>query len=132
MSASSSEEYNEIANNILLNLFYEESHLDLIVSNVRNYKRQSFGYMTFSSVLKSRYLDTCTALAHTVLKLLEQFSQDRRLYIRSKRQKVKNRQDNQGEESESDDERTVTRKVAEKAFQFSAFESVRIYRASFD
>ena len=46
MSASTSEEYNEIANNILLNLFYEESHLDLIVSNVRNYKRQSFGYIT--------------------------------------------------------------------------------------
>lgn len=44
MSTSKSEDDNEIANNILLNLFYDENHLDLIVSNVRNYKRQSFGY----------------------------------------------------------------------------------------
>lgn len=44
MSTSKSEEDNEIANNILLNLFYDESNLDLIVSNVRNYKRQSFGF----------------------------------------------------------------------------------------
>ena len=44
MSFSKSEEDNEIAINILLNLFYDENHLELIVSNVRNYKRQSFGY----------------------------------------------------------------------------------------
>jgi len=44
MSTGNSEDDNEIANNILLNLFYDESHLDLIISNVRNYKRQSFGY----------------------------------------------------------------------------------------
>ncbi len=72
-------------------------------------------------------MDACTALAHTVLKLLEHFSQDRRLYIRSKRQKIKNKQDDQGGESESEDERTVTRRVAEKAFQFSSFETVRSY-----
>ena|SRR3981189_336780 len=85
------------------------------------------GISPFLVVLRYRYLDACTALTHTVLKLLEQFSQDRRLYIRSKRQKLRNKQDDQGGESESEDERTVTRKVAEKAFQFSAFESVRIH-----
>jgi len=47
MSTAKSEEYNEIANNILLNLFYDEQTLDLIVSNVKNYKRQSFGYCPF-------------------------------------------------------------------------------------
>ena len=44
MSTSKSEDDNEIANNILLNLFHDENHLDLIISNVRNYKRQSFGH----------------------------------------------------------------------------------------
>lgn len=44
MSTGKSEDDNEIANNILLNLFYDENHLDLIISNVRNYNRQSFGY----------------------------------------------------------------------------------------
>jgi hypothetical protein len=44
MTTTKSDEYNEIANNILLNLFYDEQNLDLIVSNVKNYKRQSFGY----------------------------------------------------------------------------------------
>jgi hypothetical protein len=43
MWTSKSSEYNDIANNILLNLFYDEANLDLIVANVRNYKSQSFG-----------------------------------------------------------------------------------------
>jgi hypothetical protein len=38
-----SEEYNEIAENILLNLFYDENNLDLIAHTVRNYKQQSLG-----------------------------------------------------------------------------------------
>jgi hypothetical protein len=45
MSTSKSED-NEIANNILLNLFYDESNLDLIVASVKIYKRQSFGYLS--------------------------------------------------------------------------------------
>ena len=51
MSTTKSEEYNEIASNILLNLFYDEQNLDMIITNVRNYKRQSFGYE--SLILKS-------------------------------------------------------------------------------
>jgi len=43
MWTSKSSEYNDIANNILLNLFYDEANLDLIVTNVRNFKQQSFG-----------------------------------------------------------------------------------------
>jgi hypothetical protein len=68
-------------------------------------------------------LDACTSLAHTVLKLLEHFSQDRRLYVKSKRQRLKAKNQH-GDESESEDERAVTKRVAEKAFQFSAFEVV--------
>jgi hypothetical protein len=76
----------------------------------------------------SSYLDACTSLAHTVLKLLEHFSQDRRLYVKSKRQQLKSKNHEHGDESESDDERTVTKRVAEKAFQFSAFEAVQVLR----
>jgi hypothetical protein len=76
-------------------------------------------------VVTYRFLDACTSLAHTVLKLLEQFSQDRRLYVKSKRQRIKNNNGHENEgESESEDERTTTKRVSEKAFQFTAFESV--------
>jgi len=72
-------------------------------------------------------LDACTSLASTVLKLLEQFSQDRRLYVKSKRQRTKNSTTHQDDvDSEAEDERAVTKRVAEKAFQFTSFESVRL------
>ena len=70
----------------------------------------------------SRYLDACTSLAHITLKVLEQFSQDQRMYIKSKRQRKADKVQ-QGDESGSEDERQV-RKVSEKAFQFTAFETV--------
>jgi replication fork protection complex subunit Tof1/Swi1 len=127
MAQSESEEYIEIANNLLLNLFYDENNLELIVSNVRRFKNQSFGStLPFIIVLRYRFLDACTSLAHTVLKLLEQFSQDRRMYVRSKRQRprLKNA-DEHSDGCESEDERTANKSVAEKAFHFTAFESVR-------
>lgn len=84
------------------------------------------GFDLSGFALNHRYLDSCTSLAHTVLKLLEQFSQDRRLYIKSKRQRLQNDYgDDQGGESESEDERSTNKRVAEKAFRFFAFESVR-------
>lgn len=127
MSATKSEEYNEIANNILLNLFYDEQNLELIISNVRNYKRQSLGYDPLHTLLRSSFLDTCTSLAHTVLKLLEEFSQDQRLYIKSKRQKKKSINtdvQNDSGNSDDEDEPMVRKRVAEKAFQFQSFEAV--------
>jgi hypothetical protein len=127
MTTTKSDEYNEIANNILLNLFYDEQNLDLIVSNVKNYKRQSFGFCPLVPLLTPRFLDACTSLTHTVLKLLEQFSEDRRLYVKSKRQNKKsvnsNVQNDDGN-SEDEDEPTIRRRVTEKAFQFKAFEQV--------
>jgi len=72
-----------------------------------------------------RFLDACTSLAHTVLKLLEQFSQDQRLYVKSKRQR-KRREKEQGgdEESETEENKALSKTVAEKSFQFAAFEIV--------
>ena len=51
MLTSQSEEDNEIADNILLNLFYDENNLDLISAMVRQYQRQSFGYVRNLSFL---------------------------------------------------------------------------------
>jgi hypothetical protein len=127
MTTTKSDEYNEIAHNILLNLFYDEQNLDLIVSNVKNYKRQSFGYNPSIPLLRSRFLDACTSLTHTVLKLLEQFSEDQRLYVKSKRQSKKFSRanvQNDDENSEDEDEPTIRRRATEKAFQFKAFEQV--------
>jgi len=70
-----------------------------------------------------RYLDACTSLAHIVLKVLEHFSEDQRMYIKSKRQRKADKNRQQGGESDSEDERQ-TKRVSEKAFQFTAFESV--------
>jgi len=126
MRLDTSREYNEIANNILLNLFYDENNLDLVAHTVRNYKRQSFG-LRIIHLADGRYLDACTSLAHTVLKLLEQYSQDHRMYVKSKRQNKRKQEEQASEgESESEHDRTTARKVAEKAFQFSTFETVDI------
>src|SRR5271156_1093294 len=125
MSQGNSEEYQEIANNILLNLFYDEANLDMIVLCVREYHKQSFGYTVYPTCLTSRYLDACTSLAHIVLKVLEQFSQDQRMYIKSKRQRKASKNRQHGDESDSEDERQAKR-VSEKAFQFTAFEIVRL------
>ena len=73
----------------------------------------------------TRYLDACTSLAHTVLKLLEQYSHDHHVYVKSKRQRKKTQKDaTSGGESESEDDRPKAKSVAEKAFQFTAFEMV--------
>ena len=71
----------------------------------------------------TRFLDACTSLTHTVLKVLEEFSQDKRIFVKSRRQRKAKDSVAEGE-SESDDERGAARRVAEKSFQFSSFESV--------
>jgi replication fork protection complex subunit Tof1/Swi1 len=125
MCTGKSDEDSEIGNNILLNLFYDENNLDMIASIVRQYKRQSFGFVVSLSYSNDRYLDACTSLTHTILKVLEAFSEDRRLYIKSKRQRKVKKNANEGE-SESDDDRPSNRTVAEKAFQFQSFETVSL------
>jgi hypothetical protein len=72
-----------------------------------------------------RFLDSCTSLTHTVLKLLEQFSEDQRLYVKSKRQRKRNEKDPApGDESEAEEDQPRAKTVAEKSFHFAAFELV--------
>ncbi|KAI9793045.1 MAG: Topoisomerase 1-associated factor 1 [Peltula sp. TS41687] len=75
MSQSPLEEDQTIAENILSRLFYEETTHDRIVTLVRNYSKQDFGY-----------LDACTELAHVHLRMLEQYSkQNVEMQVRSRR-----------------------------------------------
>ncbi|EFX04115.1 DNA repair protein [Grosmannia clavigera kw1407] len=75
MSESRSEEDEEIAENILSRLFYEEATHDAVANLVKNYKDQGY-----------EYLDACTELAHTYLRILETYSkQNVDLQVRSRR-----------------------------------------------
>lgn len=75
MSGSDIEDDQEIAENIQNRIFYEESTHDRVIHLLRNYKDQGFGY-----------LDACTELSHTFIRLLESYSkQNADLQIRSRR-----------------------------------------------
>jgi replication fork protection complex subunit Tof1/Swi1 len=75
MTESGNEEDEEIADNILSRLFYEESTHDAMASIVRTYKDQGF-----------EYLDACTELTHTYLRILEAYSkQNVDLQVRSRK-----------------------------------------------
>lgn len=75
MAASPLEEDQEIAENIQNRIFYEETTHDRILSIIRGYKDQGFGY-----------LDACTELAHVFLRMLERYSKTNTdMQVRSKR-----------------------------------------------
>ena len=75
MSESKAEEDEEIAENILSRLFYEETTHDAVTNIVKNFKDQGY-----------EYLDACTELAHTYLRILEAYSkQNVDLQVRSRR-----------------------------------------------
>ncbi|OTB05199.1 hypothetical protein M426DRAFT_320010 [Hypoxylon sp. CI-4A] len=75
MSESGNEEDEEIAENILSRIFYEEETHDRIANIARNYKDQGF-----------EYLDACTELTHTYLRVLEAYSkQNVDMQVRSRR-----------------------------------------------
>src|SRR5882672_2887429 len=59
MSESALEDDQEIAENIQNRIFYEESTHDRIITILRSYKDQGFGY-----------LDACTELSHVFLRML--------------------------------------------------------------
>lgn len=117
MSESSSEDDQEIAENIQSRIFYEETTHDLVIAILRNYKDQGFNY-----------LDSCTELAHVFMRMLERYSkQNVDLQIRSKRRARRKRKDvaqalgeeDQAEHSEGEDEREAHRAVSERKFDFS-------------
>ncbi|CAJ2507928.1 Uu.00g091140.m01.CDS01 [Anthostomella pinea] len=122
MSESGNEEDEEIAENILSRIFYEDETHDRIANIAKNYKDQGF-----------EYLDACTELTHTYLRVLEAYSkQNVDMQVRSRRRVRKKKkaakaadQDNEnpvdeGDESEND-EANAERASRERKFDFTRF-----------
>lgn len=123
MAVSPLEEDQEIAENIQNRIFYEETTHDRILTIVRGYKDQGFGY-----------LDACTELAHVFLRMLERYSKDNAdMQIRSRR-KAKKRQkkadqapeqeggdDDEERDSEDEDMEEAAQVTKERSFDFKRF-----------
>ncbi|GAB7350564.1 hypothetical protein MBLNU459_g1142t1 [Dothideomycetes sp. NU459] len=122
MSESSSEDDQDIAENILSRIFYEEGTHDQVIRILREYKDQGFGY-----------LDSCTELAHVFVRMLERYSkQNVDLQIRSKRRARRKRKEkaqslgeneNEGNDaaSEAEDEVEAHRASSERKFDFNRY-----------
>lgn len=123
MAVSPLEEDQEIAENIQNRIFYEETTHDRILTILRGYKDQGFGY-----------LDACTELAHVFLRMLERYSKDNAdMQIRSRR-KAKKRQkkadqapeqeggdDDEERDSEDEDMEEAAQVTKERSFDFKRF-----------
>ncbi|KAI9799600.1 MAG: Topoisomerase 1-associated factor 1 [Piccolia ochrophora] len=122
MAESPIEEDQVIAENIQNRIFYEETTHDRIISIVRGYSNQGFGY-----------LDACTELAHVHLRMLEHYSkQNVEMQVRSKRKaRRRKKQKDSGQDAEGhddDDEGSEREEVAqaqqtsrERKFDFKRF-----------
>ncbi|KAI0854397.1 timeless-domain-containing protein [Daldinia vernicosa] len=122
MSESGNEEDEEIAENILSRIFYEEETHDRIANIARNYKDQGF-----------EYLDACTDLTHTYLRVLEAYSkQNVDMQVRSRRRvrKKKKAAKATGEDEENpveeeddseNDQANAERTSSERKFDFGRF-----------
>lgn len=120
MSMSSNLEYQDIAENLQSNLYYEESNLDLVATCVRTYTNQSLGY-----------LKACTDLSTVLLKMLERFASSKtHMFVRARRQRQKAKHSTSAETTTSvtdrddDEEAEVNAReaVKERAFSFAKFE----------
>ncbi|TAQ88296.1 hypothetical protein B7494_g3400 [Chlorociboria aeruginascens] len=124
MSESPLEDDQEIAENILSRIFYEETTHDRIANILRTYKDQGFGY-----------LDSCTELTHNYMRILEQYSkQNVDLQVRSRRRVRRKKKaardagedgenDNIVDESEGEDEAHAEKVSRERKFDFKRFAS---------
>ncbi|KAL6856431.1 timeless domain-containing protein [Trichoderma novae-zelandiae] len=127
MSESGREDDEEIAENVLSRLFYEESTHDIIANIIRTYKDQGF-----------YYLDAATELVHHFLRILEAYSkQNADMQVRSRkrtRQKKKKEQQQQRQQGgtedgalaeeqddSANDEETTERTSKERKFDFQRF-----------
>lgn len=124
MFASENEEDQEIAENALSRLFYEEITHDTIVNIVRAYKDQGFDY-----------LDACTELVHTYMRVLEAYSKENvDMQVRSKRRTRKKKkaavaasQDGEANGSDeedagsADDQAAAEKTSQERKFDFKKF-----------
>ncbi|RYP30752.1 hypothetical protein DL767_006095 [Monosporascus sp. MG133] len=124
MFESGNEEDEEIAENTLSRIFYEDETHDRVATIARNYKDQGF-----------EYLDSCTELTHTYLRVLEGYSkQNVDMQVRSRRRVRRKKkaaraaaaggsEENpieEGDESEND-EANAERISKERKFDFTRF-----------
>ena len=121
MSESRIYEDHEIAENIQNRIFYEESTHDRIISILRGYKDQGFGY-----------LDACTELSHVFLRMLERYSKENLdLQVRSRRRARRKKKiaesdngpsnDGDDQDSEAEDVAEAQRVSRERKFDFTRF-----------
>ncbi|OAA67669.1 drug resistance protein MdrA [Cordyceps fumosorosea ARSEF 2679] len=115
------EDDQEIADNVLSRLFYEETTHDVIANIARTYKDQGF-----------EYLDAATELVHHFLRVLEAYSkQNADMQIRSRkrarRKKRAETQQNGGDDEDDEDSgqdgAAVERTSKERKFDFARFTS---------
>ncbi|RCI08182.1 hypothetical protein L249_6246 [Ophiocordyceps polyrhachis-furcata BCC 54312] len=114
MTNSGREDDEEIAENVLNRLFYEEMTYDVIVNAVKAYKDQGFDF-----------LDAVTELAHHFLRILEAYSkQNVDLQIRSRRRtrRKKKKKKKKQQEEEEEAEATTTAEGEQQDGQGSADE----------
>ncbi|CBX91136.1 hypothetical protein LEMA_P061700.1 [Plenodomus lingam JN3] len=130
MSESALEDDQEIAENIQNRIFYEEATHDRIITILRSYKDQGFGY-----------LDAVTELSHVFLRMLERYSkQNVDMQIRSKKRtrKIKKKQvqaageggEDEGPPSETEDLQQAQRTVSERKFDFARFSAKFVNQSS--
>jgi replication fork protection complex subunit Tof1/Swi1 len=124
MTQSGNEDDEDIAENMLSRLFYEESTHDAIATIGRTYKDQGFDY-----------LDAATELVHHFLNVLKSYSQQNvDMQVRSRkraRQKKNATNDKPGEDAadagdgseDENDADAAERTVKERKFDFSRFSS---------
>ncbi|KAI0157667.1 timeless protein [Xylariaceae sp. FL1272] len=122
MSESGNEDDEEIAENILSRIFYEDETHDRVATIAKTYKDQGF-----------EYLDACTDLTHTYLRVLEAYSkQNVDMQVRSRRRVRKKKkaakaageddENPMGEQDESEnDEANAEKTSKERKFDFSRF-----------
>ncbi|KAH0327241.1 timeless-domain-containing protein, partial [Aureobasidium melanogenum] len=121
MADSASEDDQEIAENIQNRIFYEEVTHDQVIAVLRGYNGQGFAF-----------LDACTDMAHTFLRMLERYSkQNVDMQVRSKRRARRKRKaeaqangaEDEGAASEAEDQADAQRAVSERKFDFTRFAS---------
>ncbi|KAI9149265.1 mating-type switching protein swi1 [Paramyrothecium foliicola] len=125
MTESGNEDDQEIAENVLSRLFYEEATHDAIANIIRSYKDQGFDY-----------LDAATELVHHFLRILESYSkQNVDMQVRSrKRIRTKKKQaerqaadtaepEEDEEDDSADDQNAAEQTSKERKFDFHRFAS---------
>ncbi|PQE16721.1 replication fork protection complex subunit tof1 swi1 protein [Rutstroemia sp. NJR-2017a BBW] len=123
MADSPLEDDQEIAENILARIFYEDTTHERVAMITRTYKDQGFGY-----------LDSVTELTHNYMRILENYSkQNMDMQVRSRRRARKKKKaakdagedqsDNENilNESDGEDEARAERVSTERKFDFKRF-----------